>query len=314
MSHLASGMASSDVSCDGPALLQASVPDPCAVCHRTELLHLVEQYRRAINTDYVVLTVPVQSYCGRCGQPTVQSICCPTGDTQLVQVPLPLEMYNYIERAQASAYTCVKESVSRFGWWNTFRVDVRKANVLRAYQVFVQYLGRYETSNMTKLSVLTWLPHAMTMYSSSIRGSRRTIRLAVPDVSNGGGGDDSDAAPRKETPAINASDSGPKGGSPKRDSLKDEFSTNDEVGNPDVQDGRLLATQLVGNEYGEEDRVKYDPNIVCDDKYVATRIGPDLGPVEAFCTTGPNAQAAVKKRISPPTPDISLNLHSYLCS
>jgi len=304
MSHLASGMASSDVSCDGPALLQASVPDPCAVCHRAELLHLMEQYRSSFTTDYVVLSVPVQSYCSRCGPPVCRSFCCPTGESQFVQVPIPLEMYSYVERAQASAFTCVKEPTSRFGWWNTSRSDIRKANVLRAYQVFVQYLGRYETSNMTKLSVLTWLPHAMTMYSSSIRGARRTFRLAVPDTSQG------------ET-ASSAGDSGPGGGSPKDDSNpkggpKDEFSTNDEVGNPDVHDGRLLATQLIGNEYGEEDRVKYDPNIVRDDKFVATRIGPDLGPVEAFSTTGPNAQAAVKKRISPPTPNISTKLRKTI--
>jgi len=296
MSHLASGMASSDASCEGPALLQASVPDPCAVCHRTELLHLMEQYRNSITTDYVILEVPVQAYCSRCGAPPLTSWCCQEVHHKFVQVPVPLEMYSYVERAQASAFTCVKEPTGRFGWWNTFRSDVRKANVLRAYQVFVQYLGRYETSNMTKLSVLTWLPHAMTMYASSIRGARRTFRLAVPDTS-------------REVVANNAddSDSGSKGGTP-----KDEFITNDEVGNPDVQDERLLATQLIGDEYGEEDRVKYDPNIVRDDKFIGTRIGPDLGPVEGFCTTGPNAQAAVKKRISPPAPNISKKMASNI--
>lgn len=68
--------------------------------------------------------------------------------------------------------------------------------------------------------------------------------------------------------------------------------------NGDLEGNKLPATQLEGNEYGQEDRVVGE-SIPPEPKNLAQQIGPDLIPVEAFGNTEGNVRAAMKKRIDP---------------
>jgi len=291
--------------------IRAAIPKPCASCSRQELLWLREKHRVS-EEEFWVYTIPAYHSCHRCVKevkrgvveekgffqrvlPTIAQACCPFIDNN-IQVPIPMYTVGLVERAIHAA------SVSE------------KGSEYRAHGTFIHHLSNLDIPEREKQALCAWAPAAMGGYMNAHYGvtrkysKGRPVRTApaIPESHTPTGGGQQD----QPTAALTSAALKPPPGlePPPNVDRADMIIMDDNSGNPDVVEENgvrpMYGTQLQGDEYGQETRVKkvdqlqslYPP---ADPKVLAHQIGPDLIPTEVMQSTVGNLQAGLAKRVQP---------------
>lgn len=192
--------------------------------------------------------------------------------TKAVSIPISVATVGVVERAIHSA------SVGE------------KGSEYRAHGTFIKHLVGLPHAEHYKQALCAWAPTAMMAFMLNAPRTRRTYWKAKPiatppdtpkatqDTSSGCD-NKCDVKTHRPPPGLEAEQQLP-------------------VGNPDILDGRMIATQLEGNEYGEEDRISGTSDTL-PPKTGAFQVGPDLIPTEVFDTTEENMKAGLAKRVKP---------------
>lgn len=250
-----------------------ATPKPCLTCNRTEVRILQREFEEGME-DFWIYHVPAYNSCDNCDQGVGRKVwraatkfgytCLCPSPIEMVCIPIKTSTVGVVERAIHSS------SVGE------------KGSEYRAHGTFISHLVGVQEPELYKQALTAWAPTAMMGFANK-RGVRRELRLA-----------DFRKPPHQST----------------RDSDKDSTTVASpistvrpeeyvEPANVDVQDGKMLATQLKGDEYGEETRVTGDVTAAEEPKKLATQIGPDIIPTEVMGSTMGNLQAAMAKRVQP---------------
>lgn len=258
--------------------IHSAIPTPCVSCAGTELRILQEQFKES-KEAFWVYSVPAHTQCPKCHLggienryslwrqrfPRLVHFCCP--EIQMVSIPIPTKTVGVVERAIHAASIAEKGGEGR------------------AHATFIHHLSNLDINEEYKQSICAWAPCAMGGYMGDKPGVRRKLHQAKPQVSS---------SPKSQEDG--AGD--PPSKSPNVDPI-DEQTTY--LGNPDVEDGAMLGTQLQGDEYGAEERVQC-PEILGGENnknVLARAIGPDLIPTETMESTIGNLKAGLAKRVQP---------------
>lgn len=277
-------------------------------CAGTELRILHQQFQESAEAHWVY-TVPVHTQCPKCKLTGIESryslwrrtfpmavhMCCP--EIKVAQIPIPTKTVGVVERAIHAASTAEKGGEGR------------------AHATFIHHLSNLDVNEEYKQSLCAWAPAAMGGYMSDKPGVRRKLHQAKPKVSSTpkSQGDISNDSPKtidqesskgepewREPPGLEKEQSMP----PLEEHVPNVDPVDEQTtfrGNPDVEDGAMLGTQLNGDEYGEEDRVKHDEIFggQTKEQVLAHAIGPDLLPTETMQSTIGNLKAGLAKRVKP---------------
>lgn len=269
--------------------IRAVIPKPCVRCSRTELQILQRTYKQS-EEDYWVYRIPAYSSCRRCDYeqlngsakgrgsvtrklfPKLTAWCCPI--VEMVSVPIPASTVGIVERAVHAA------SVAE------------KGSEYRAHGTFIHHLSTLSCSEMDKQALCAWGPAAMGGYMHSHYGVTRMHSVAKP-------GKPGPPAQSRDEPSDPVPEVRKPPGLPDPMDVVDTY-----VGNPDVEGGAMLGTQLNGDEYGPEDRVTNCDVVeqlygVPPKQVLARQIGPDLIPTEVMQSTKNNLKAGLAKRVKP---------------
>jgi len=249
-----------------------ATPKPCLSCNRTEVRILQEEFEKGLE-DFWVYHVPAYNCCNNCDQGVGRKIwrsamklgytCLCPNPVELVCIPIKTSTVGVVERAiHASS---VGEKGSEF----------------RAHGTFISHLVGVQEPELYKQALTSWAPSAMMGFAAK-RGVKRVLRKANPISPS------LQSTPESQDPPTAALTSA---------ALKPEQSF--EPANPDVVNGKMLATELKGDEYGPEKRVTGNVTPAQCPKELATQIGPDLIPTEVMGSTMGNLKAAVAKRVQP---------------
>ena len=138
-----------------------------------------------------------------------------------------------------------------------------KGSAFRAHGTFIHHLSLLDCPETLKQSLCAWAPAAMMGFMEGKPGVMRKLRIGRPSL-------------QPESPTEKPI-----------------------VGNPDIQDGRMIGTQLKGDEFGKEDRVSGEVVGATPEKVLATQIGPDLIPTEVIQSTKENLECGLSKRVRP---------------
>jgi len=282
-------------------------------CSRQELLWLREKHR--VSEDaFWVYSIPAYNACSRCESeltrdglegrnsvlrkfmPRIAQLCCPVIET--VKVPIPMATVGLVERAIHAA------SVAE------------KGSEYRAHGTFIHHLSCMDMPEEDKQALCAWAPAAMGGYMDGHMGvtrkysKGRPVRTApaIPNqqTQSPTGGESQD----QPTAALPSAALNPPPGLPPPPNVDrpDMIINHDNNGNPDVVDvgnvRPLMGTQLEGDEYGPELRVKNVGqlkalNPPAEPRPLAHQIGPDLIPTEVMQSTVGNLQAGLAKRVQP---------------
>lgn len=282
-----------------------AAPIPCATCHATELRILHEQFH-ASSEEFWVYEKAFSNRCGRCdpsgrivrmwkNYPLLRNQCCDNPYVRM-QVPLPIDTVGLVERAVESS-----------------RVATGGSD-FRAHGTFVSHLALLDVPERVKQSLIRWAPSVMIAYEAAKPGCTRKLRKGHRPVV--------DEAPQAEKPCDAAPVVGAPPGLPEpenkapddhKDALatalymskKAQVQTNvllQQMATPpanlDCVDGAMKGTQVVGDAYGEETRVKGVSTPV-QSKVLGRQIGPSLIETEVMESCVSNLQAGLAKRVQP---------------
>nr|AOG17585.1 putative RNA-dependent RNA polymerase [Symbiodinium +ssRNA virus TR74740 c13_g1_i1] len=258
------------------------ISEPCPCCNKYELNHLRQQEKESEEAHWVY-NVKVKTSCTRCGNRTWWE------RMELYflwfMAALALYLYGFIYTLFVFLFAC-REYRKRYLLVYTFiQVPIpqntvavveraihassvaEKGSAFRAHGTFVHHLSNMEADELTKQSLLAWAPICMLNFMFGRTGVSRSYAKGHPSVS---------AERRVDPPS----------------------ETLTFKGNPDIEDGAMKGTQLNGDEYGEEKRVKGGDSYA-DERILARQIGPDLIPTETFQSTKGNLKAGLAKRVKP---------------
>lgn len=252
------------------------IPNPCLTCNATELRVLQERFRGSTE-DHWVYRVLAYNQCNRC----VGAERGGCKDRNSVTRRLFPKLAHYccpiIEAVSVPIPCSTVGLVERAIHASSV---AEKGTPFRSHGTFIHHLSNLKCDELMKQSLCAWAPPAMMSFNLQVAGSSR--RMVVGQPLRG--------APPEQTGSTE----------PVVDDVSCQLT---HQGNPDIEDGKMLGTQLNGDEYGEETRVtNQDGGLVCDDvdsKVLATQIGPDLIPTEVFQSTAQNLQCGLAKRVKP---------------
>lgn len=252
------------------------IPNPCLTCNATELRVLHERYK-ASSDDHWIYRICAYNQCNRCVGEDRGSAKDRNSITRKLFPKVAHYCCPIIESVQVPIPCATVGLVERAIHASSV---AEKGTPFRSHGTFIHHLSNLKCDELFKQSLCAWAPPAMMSFNLQVAGSSR--RMAVGQPSKGS---------RPEQTGSNK---------PVVDAPSEQIT---HKGNPDVEDGRMLGTQLNGDEYGEETRiVNQEGQVVCgpvESKVLATQIGPDLIPTEVFQSTVRNLQAGLAKRVKP---------------
>lgn len=266
-----------------------AAPKPCLRCNATELNILQQEYEKGAE-EFWIYKVPVHDSCPRCdGRSRKRGLRCLSN--------LGLYMVNKCEDFE-SIFVDGVQKTTRFD-----KVDIpikvgtvgvveraihssaigEKGSEIRSHGTFISHLTGLEEPEVYRQALCSWAPTAMMAFLEVREGvSRRLGKAAFP-------------APLIDNSPTHSEDSSTAPSSSA--TLKPVDDGYHLPANPDCP-GKMQGTQLRGDEYGKEERVK-GSSVVYDTKTLATQIGPDIIPTEVMDGTEGNLRAALAKRVQP---------------
>lgn len=278
-----------------------AIPTPCLCCSATELSILHEKHGESAEAHWIY-KIPANVSCQKC-TPIVRWYHWRAWYTIAILVYLA---YNFTSVGMTyvggafwcaafwlwrkmgsvdSKFTCVPIPVTTVGIVERAvhgASTVEKGQEGKAHGTFIAHLANLNVDEVYKQSLCAWAPSAIGGYMGDYQGVSRKLSKAKPPVH-------ADTPQDPKTPAPNVDPP----------NLQVTFK-----GNPDVEEGAMKGTKLVGDEYGPEERIK-GAEIAQDlcgepeDKVLAYQIGPDLIPTEVFQGTAKNLKAGLAKRVKP---------------
>jgi len=279
------------------ARFRVVIPQPCAHCNATELAKLQKEFSNP-EEDTWIYEFEARCKCGRCldRRPWIlRRLGLTWFDAAVLGGALGLYLYaaGYVYTFFAYFSFCVQQwRANRFKKENV-RIPIsastvgiveraihassvsEKGTAYRAHGTFVHHLSLLDTSEVLKQALIVWAPLAMMGFMDESAGVQRYFAEGRPRVRSG-------------DPPV----------SPVGSIKTDPSLILTQVGNPDVEDGAMLGTQLEGDEYGKEERLTGGDAPV-EPKVLARQIGPDLIPTEVFQSTKGNLKAGLAKRVQP---------------
>lgn len=248
-----------------------AAPKPCLRCNSTELQVLQDEFEKGAE-DFWVYSVPVYDRCNKCDA---------GGRTRRFG---PLRRFGLFCVNQCEAFeSCFVDGIQRTQPYDRVDIPIKlstvgvversihssaigeKGSEIRSHGTFISHLTTLPEPELYRQALCSWAPTAMMAFLEEKEGVSRRLGKAVPlSPTNSGASSDADT----HLPA-----------------------------NPDCEDG-MDGTQLKGDEYGHEDRIKGD-SILYDRKKLATQVGPDIIPTEVMDGTVGNLKAALAKRVKP---------------
>lgn len=272
-------------------MLRAAVPLPCICCNATELRVLAEAAAGSSEANWKY-TAYFDSRCGRCDSVhiagdrySVRCLIRRVGDSLgLGAVFAFCNRRHKTWRVMLLGYFI--SLVARAVWARKRKVSIalpettvgtiqraieasaiaEKGSKHRAHGTFIHHLQGLEISESLKIALEAWAPSMIGgfMYGEPVH--RELLQGKLSQVA------------------------------------KEEISVDTHKGNEDIEEGgQMLGTQLKGDEYGEEDRVRIDEAecLPPEPKPLAANIGPDVQATEVMDSTAGNLKAGVAKRVQP---------------
>lgn len=281
------------------ARFRVVIPQPCATCNAVELTKLHKEYSDP-EVDTWIYEIDSRCKCGRCmdrrpwlmkwlgmswwdvlflyGGLMLYLQIIEWRRTVLCMVALAYQQW----RANRYTKTTVRVPISA----DTVGIVERaihassvseKGTAYRAHGTFVHHLSNLDVPEVLKQALVVWAPLAMMGFMDETPGVRRIFAEGRPRLGAG------------ESPKSTSS------GSTRKPDPSEQLTFR---GNPDVEDGAMMGTQLDGDEYGEETRTTGGGGEVAP-KLLARQIGPDLIPTEVMQSTDGNLKAGLAKRVKP---------------
>lgn len=266
-----------------------AAPKPCLHCNATEVRVLQQEYEKGVD-DFWLYRIAAFNKCNKCDTSHVRgryfeyagSLCAGfcTPPIEMIDIPIKLETVGVVERAIHS---------SAIG---------EKGSEIRSHGTFISHLTGLQEPEIYKQALCAWAPTAMMAFLLDRKGASRKLRKATrkadpsPSTRNENVPDEPWMATVQAPDTKEDSSTAP---SPSATLKPEEYLS---PANPDCLNGEMEGTQLKGDEYGPEERVKGE-SILMDKKKLATQIGPDLIPTEVMDGTDGNLKAALAKRVKP---------------
>jgi len=256
------------------------IPKPCACCNAEELSFL-QRARVDSEEAHWIYEVPVHGQCNKCKNNYVKRnyydiaflllgatiVLSYLSCYRTIVFGWVAFCYQYFRPNPTDRVVKIPIPVKTVG---TVQRSVHAASVatkgsdFRAHGTFIHHLSLSDCySEQLKQALCVWAPAAMMGFWADEDGVSRTWSDGRPVV----------GAEPPET-------------------------TDTHTGNPDVQNGEMKGTRLIGDEYGPETRVK-TRNAEEGDGTLAYQIGPDLIPTEVMASTEGNLKCGLAKRVQP---------------
>lgn len=266
-----------------------AAPKPCLRCNATELRLLQQEYEKGAE-EFWIYSLPVHHSCSRCDMHArkrglrclsrfglyminkceefesifvdgvQKTTCC-----DKVDIPIKVGTVGVVERAIHS---------SAIG---------EKGSEIRSHGTFISHLTGLEETEVYRQALCSWAPTAMMAFMEVREGVSRRLGKATLDTPV------QSVVPHRREDSSTAPVS-----SATLKAVDDGYHL---PANPDSP-GKMKGTQLNGDEYGKEERVKGSA-VLHDTKVLATQIGPDIIPTEVMDGTEGNLRAALAKRVKP---------------